>query len=449
MLLLGYTWPAIAQNVGIGTTIPLFKLDVRSGSINTDSLYRIGNKTVLSIKGTNNLFVGENAGNITTGSGNVFAGTSAGLNNTGNDNTAVGHLALASNSAIFNVAVGNRALLQNTTGTGNTAVGTSALSNNQTGASNTGVGIGALITNSTGAANTGVGEGAVGQNTIGEGNVGIGYAAIPDNQTGNYNVAIGVSSMSANVTGSYNTGLGFNTRASGPALTNTTAIGANAYVSASNSMVLGSINGVNGAIASTRVGIGISNPSSPFHVVSPTESAMAAFDGAAGMFLIFRETGLYRGYIGSFAGNAADMDFGTGAGNVTGRVHLTLQANPRFTLDATSTNIYDAELNRTLKTGNANLVPICYGNVSSTGFVQAGSGNFTVIHSAGSGFYEIAINDEEYQFQQYITVVTPIGTSGGAVVACTGSGADRLQVQLYTLAGADIDRNFHFVVYKP
>jgi hypothetical protein len=38
-------------------------------------------------------------------------------------------------------------------------------------------------------------------------------------------------------------------------LTNATAIGANAVVSANNALVLGSINGVNGATASTNVGI--------------------------------------------------------------------------------------------------------------------------------------------------------------------------------------------------
>ena len=39
-------------------------------------------------------------------------------------------------------------------------------------------------------------------------------------------------------------------------LTNASAIGANAYVSASNTMVLGSVNGLNGATADTQVVIG-------------------------------------------------------------------------------------------------------------------------------------------------------------------------------------------------
>src|SRR5205085_10111626 len=37
--------------VAIGNFTPVFLLDVKGGSINTDSVYRIGGKTVLSVKG--------------------------------------------------------------------------------------------------------------------------------------------------------------------------------------------------------------------------------------------------------------------------------------------------------------------------------------------------------------------------------------------------------------
>src|SRR5262249_7606613 len=49
-------------------------------------------------------------------------------------------------------------------------------------------------------------------------------------------------------------------------LTNATAVGAKAYVSASNALVLGQINGVNGATANTNVGIGVSAPLNRLHV---------------------------------------------------------------------------------------------------------------------------------------------------------------------------------------
>jgi hypothetical protein len=52
----------VGQHVGIGITNPAFKLDVRNGSINTDSLFRINAFPVLSVRGDGSLFGGKNAG---------------------------------------------------------------------------------------------------------------------------------------------------------------------------------------------------------------------------------------------------------------------------------------------------------------------------------------------------------------------------------------------------
>ena len=46
--------------VGIGITSPLFRLDVRGGSINTDSLYRIRSISVLSMNNSNQIQIGDN-----------------------------------------------------------------------------------------------------------------------------------------------------------------------------------------------------------------------------------------------------------------------------------------------------------------------------------------------------------------------------------------------------
>src|SRR5262249_31419249 len=48
---------------------------------------------------------------------------------------------------------------------------------------------------------------------------------------------------------------------------NGTAIGSNALVTQSNTLILGSINGVNGATAGTLVGIGTTAPQAQLHVV--------------------------------------------------------------------------------------------------------------------------------------------------------------------------------------
>jgi hypothetical protein len=85
----------------------------------------------------------------------------------------------------------------------------------------------------------------------------------------------------ANQTGASDTFLGAN---SGPGvdgtttpINNATAIGANAVVGESNALVLGSINGVNGATSSVNVGIGTATPQTTLDVNGPVRSAPTAF----------------------------------------------------------------------------------------------------------------------------------------------------------------------------
>ena len=74
------------------------------------------------------------------------------------------------------------------------------------------------------------------------------------------NVAVGLSAGSALTSGSAVTLVGHGANVTPGSLSNATAIGANALVAQSNALVLGSINGVNGATTDTRVGIGTTTP---------------------------------------------------------------------------------------------------------------------------------------------------------------------------------------------
>lgn len=80
-----------------------------------------------------------------------------------------------------------------------------------------------------------------------------------------------------------------------------------------------------------NVGIGIATPNARLHVVAASNPT-TIFDGPAGMFLQINEGGVYRGYLGSFAGGDNDVDFGTGSGNTTGKLHLTIQSGPKLTV---------------------------------------------------------------------------------------------------------------------
>lgn len=83
--------------------------------------------------------------------------------------------------------------------------------------------------------------------------------------------------------------------------------------------------------ASAKVGIGTAAPSVALHIVSTFNNA-AIFDGGSQMYIGLHENGIYRGYIGSYSGNAEDIDFGTGNTNTNGRLHLCIQSVPKLTV---------------------------------------------------------------------------------------------------------------------
>lgn len=119
----------------------------------------------------------------------------------------------------------------------------------------------------TGCCNSVFGESAGLSNAAGHSNSFFGLSAGQGNSTGSANTFFGRNAGSTNVSGSGNTLIGFFASTGFGDLNNAGAIGNRAWVTASNSLVLGSINGINGATADTNVGIGTSAPSERLHVV--------------------------------------------------------------------------------------------------------------------------------------------------------------------------------------
>jgi|GEM_PF-3142991 len=129
------------------------------------------------------------------------------------------------------------------------------------------IGESTLELTTTGIGNVAVGNYVLQDNTTGEENTGLGTGAFYNNTTGSQNTAIGRGVLYTNTTGAHNTALGFNADVSSGNLTNATAIGSRAEVGASNSMVLGSIGGVNSATDTVKVGIGTTTPTARLHIV--------------------------------------------------------------------------------------------------------------------------------------------------------------------------------------
>lgn len=81
-----------------------------------------------------------------------------------------------------------------------------------------------------------------------------------------------------------------------------------------------------------NVGVGTTTPAARLDVKT-TSNYVGQFNGAAPMYMGIFEGDVYRGYWGSYSGAAEDVDFGTGSGNTTGKLHLTIQANPKLTIN--------------------------------------------------------------------------------------------------------------------
>jgi len=94
----------------------------------------------------------------------------------------------------------------------------------------------------------------------------------------------------------------------------------------------------------------------------------------------------------------------------------------------------------------ANLVPIAYGFVSSTGALEANSGNVSVTHPS-TGRYEIAISGESFYYSSYI--VAGACSTGEAYIFSWNSMGGKLVVFTAKISGASVDSHFSFVVYKP
>jgi hypothetical protein len=82
---------------------------------------------------------------------------------------------------------------------------------------------------------------------------------------------------------------------------------------------------------SQNVGIGTNTPAARLDVKT-TSNYVAQFNGVAPMYIGIFENDVYRGYWGSYSGADTDVDFGTGSGNTTGKLHFTIQSNPRLTI---------------------------------------------------------------------------------------------------------------------
>ncbi len=215
------------------------------------------------------------------------------------------------------------------------------------------------------------------------------------------------------------------------------------YISRNNAMTV---------LKNGKTGINIANPKTMLHVVfgntsnSPTHSNATAIIESNQNSSFLQFSTLNTAQSGLLAGNedlsirsafifTADSAINLRTGGNNTRLSITKDGNTNFS----------GEVRRT-STGSANLVPICFGSVDLTASISGGSGNFSVVNTAG-GTYEITITSETYTITDYIANITAVSSFQRSVSSNSSGG--KLIVRFYNSSGTLVDTSFHFTVFKP
>lgn len=168
----------------------------------------------------------------------------------GYENTAIGSMALNKNDAgVNNVAVGNNALRNQAFSNLNTAIGAYSMDSSLSGNQNTALGYLSLFNNNGGSNNVAVGLSTLRSNTTGGSNLAAGTSALQANASGVANTAAGAQALIRNTTGNRNVAVGYRALFSNMLGSNLVAIGDSALFNN-----LGSLPGSFVGLENTAVG---------------------------------------------------------------------------------------------------------------------------------------------------------------------------------------------------
>jgi hypothetical protein len=119
--------------------------------------------------------------------------------------------------------------------------------------------------------------------------------------------------------------------------------------------------------------------------------------------------------------------------------------DPKITLDVASGDIM---LDGTVRDSDGNdRLPVAYAFVDSNGNISANTSNVSsATYNTSAGQWEVTIDGEDYDFQEYVTVAA---SNADQVFATVGSVSGDLVVELFDTSGNAVQADFSFVTYAP
>jgi len=318
---------------------------IYEGNVKMFHFYTADNDSIVG----DNIFIGRDAGNFTLG------------------------YEVEKYESKRNIAIGKLALNKVTTGYFNTVIGWESCKELTTGAGNIVVGNHALEILETGHDNAAIGDAAMKKNVTGWYNQAIGYESLYENISGDGNAAIGRWAGSALTGGDYNTFLGYGSNINAgiaATVTNSTALGANANITKSNQVVLGSSTVTEILAPSTIVGAktgsnlrltadGTDGADAGIYVGSTGNINFGSWDNSRGLL------------VAATTGNVSQL----GSGNFkTNKLGVNGSADATHALKVTGSSAFSGTVNFN-NVGNNVRLGSTSGATSTDGFLGVGGSN--------------------------------------------------------------------------
>lgn len=201
-------------------------------------------------------------------------------------------------------------------------------------------------------------------------------------------------------------------------------------------------------LRSGYVGINTTGPRT-FLDVKSTNGEAARFNGGNQAFITIAENDQDRGYVGSYAGATTDVDFGTYGSNGTGKLHLTIQDDPKLTID-TAGQISQPVANGGLVKAAAAIVSSATTPTVARSFNNLQGGTPITVSRLGVGTYQV---DFGVDITSRYYLATPGGPTTGSVtgqisIAQRLGNANALFIEVRDSAGTLVDNvNYNLVIF--
>lgn len=108
----------------------------------------------------------------------------------------------------------------------------------------------------------------------------------------------------------------------------------------------------------------------------------------------------------------------------------------------------DSTLTTPARTGNANMLPIAYGNISSNGTINSATSNVSNVLVGSTGNYTLDITGETINMYDYIVVLNSINASSKNI--SWGNSGSKLIIYVKDIVTNSYTAgSFNFIIYKP